>query len=306
MGKRQRPEWHKDLKRCTRLYEGFADAAPFFTAMYECVDTFFADRTVTSAPPVDPEEAEEGLRSGISLKVDLDLHTQNVADLLQRMSVVLAEANPELKGPAGVLRKYAEELAVQSPEAIGKHDVRELCDRLVADEGWEQDLATFVYTLTLSSFYKRCLQDTAEALRTGLWIEGHCPLCGEKPHYGVLRADDGAKELQCWLCGTKWVHTRIRCPYCDNEEQEDLAYFTVDGHETCRVNVCRRCHQYCKVTDGRRLKGGGQVFLDIHNLASLSYDLTARQEGFSPGSGLQWVNAEEMACRQEGIEKTAN
>jgi formate dehydrogenase maturation protein FdhE len=297
LGKHQRPEWHKDLKRCTRLYEGFANAAPFFTAMYGCVDTFFADRTVTSAPPVNPEEAKEGLRSGISLEVDVPLDTRDVTDLLQRMSVVLAEANPDLKVPAGVLREYAEELSVRSPEAIGKQDVRELCDRLVADGGWEQDLATFVYTLTLSSFHKRRLQDTAEALRTGLWMEGHCPLCGEKPHYGVLRADDGAKELQCWLCGTRWVHTRIKCPYCGNEEQEDLGYFNVEGQETCRVNFCQKCHQYCKIIDGRRLKGGGQIFLDIHNLASLSYDLAARQEGFTPGSSLEWVNAEEIACR---------
>ena len=297
LGKHQRPEWHKDLKRCTRLYEGFANAAPFFTAMYECVDTFFADRTVTSAPPVNPEEAKEGLRSGISLEVDVPLDTRDVTDLLRRMSVVLAEANPDLKVPAGVLREYVEELTVRSPEAIGKQDVRELCDRLVADGGWEQDLATFVYTLTLSSFYRRRLQDTAGALRTGLWMEGHCPLCGEKPHYGVLRADDGAKELQCWLCGTRWVHTRIKCPYCGNEEQEDLGYFNVEGQETCRVNFCQKCHQYCKIIDGRRLKGGGRIFLDIHNLASLSYDLAARQEGFTPGSSLEWVNAEEIACR---------
>lgn len=297
MGKHQRPEWQRDIKRCTRLYEGFAGAAPFFAAMYECVDKFFAGRTVTSAPPVDSEEAEDSLRSRISLEVDVPLDTQDVVDLLQRMSVVLAEANPELTGPAEMLKESAGLLLRDSPSRIRKRDVRELCDRLVADGDWEQDLATFIYTLTTSSFYRRSLRETAGVLRTGLWVEGHCPLCGEKPHYGLLRAEDNAKELECWLCGTGWVHTRIKCPYCGNEEQEDLGYFTVDGQETCRVNFCQKCHQYCKIIDGRRLKGGGQVFLDIHNLASLSYDLAARQEGFNPGSGLQWVNAEEMACR---------
>ncbi len=296
MGKRQRPAWQRDLKRCTRLYEGFADAAPFFTAMYEYVDTFFADHAVASGPPVDPEEAADMLRSGRSLEVDVLLDTQDVAHLLTRLSHVLAEANPELAGPASVLREYAGELLRESPSKIRKQDVRDLCDRLVADGDWEQDLATFIYTLSTSSFYKRCLQETVESLQTGLWIEGHCPLCGEKPHYGLLRSDDNAKELECWLCGTKWVHTRIKCPYCGNEEQEDLGYFAVEGQETCRVNFCQRCHQYCKIIDGRKLKGGGQVFVDIHNLASLSHDLAARQEGFTPGSGLQWVNAEEIAC----------
>jgi len=296
LGKRQLPEWQKDLKRCTRLYEGFTDAAPFFTAVYECVQEFFEKRPVKPGPPVDPEQAEDSLRTGTSLQVNVPLDTKDMVDLLQSTGIVLAEANPKLKDAAGVLRKYAEQLAPDYPESILKQDVRDLCERLVSDGDWEQDLATFVYTLTLSSFYKRSLKDTAESLRTGLWVEGHCPLCGEKPHYGILRADDGAKELDCWLCGTGWVHTRIKCPYCGNEEQEDLGFFTIEGQETCRVNVCRRCHQYCKIIDGRRLKGAGRVFLDIHNLASLSYDLVARQEGFTPGSGLEWVNAEEMAC----------
>lgn len=297
MGKRQLPEWHKDLKRCTRLYEGFADAAPFFTSMYECVHAFFENRTANPGPPVDAEEAADRLRAGISLEVDVQLDAQDVADLLQGMSVVLAGSNPDLKGPAGVLRERAHELARESPGRIAKRGVQELCDRLIADGDWEQDLATFIYTLAVSSFYRRFSRETAGALRTDLWLEGRCPLCGEKPHYGVLRSDDGAKELECWLCGTRWVHTRIKCPYCGNEEQEDLGYFTVEGQETCRVNFCRRCHQYCKLIDGRKLKGGGQIFLEIHNLASLSYDVVARQEGFTPGSGLQWVNAEEMACR---------
>ncbi|MFU8796799.1 MAG: formate dehydrogenase accessory protein FdhE [Dehalococcoidia bacterium] len=306
MDKRHRTKRQKDLKRCTRLYEGFSDASPFFSAMYECVQTFFVKRPVNPGPSFDLKEVEDSLRSGISLQVDVPLDTQDVVDLLKSIGVVLAEANPELKGPAGVLREYAEQLAMDSSERICKQNVRDLCDRLVTDGDWEQDLATLLYNMTLSSFYKRCLQETSESLRTGLWSEGHCPLCGEKPHYGVLRADDGAKELQCWLCGTSWVHTRIKCPYCGNEEQEDLGYFTLEGQEACRVNFCQKCRQYCKIIDGRKLKGGGEVFLDIHNLASLSYDLVARQEGFTPGSGLQWVNAGEMACRQGDIDKTAN
>jgi formate dehydrogenase accessory protein FdhE len=295
LNKRQCTERQTDLKRCTRLYEGFPGAAPFFSAVYECVQTFFERRPVKPGPPVDLDEAENSLRSGVSLQVDVPLDSQDVVDLLQSIGTVLAEANPELKGPAGVLREHAAQLAEDFPEGISKQNVRDLCDRLVTDGGWEQDLATFIYSLTLSSFYKRCLQETSESLRTGLWSAAHCPLCGEKPHYGVLRADDGAKELQCWLCGTSWVHTRIKCPYCGNEEQEDLGYFTLEGQETCRVNFCQKCRQYCKIIDGRKLKGGGEVFLDIHNLASLSYDLVARHEGFTPGSGLQWVNAEEMA-----------
>ena len=161
----------------------------------------------------------------------------------------------------------------------------------------------FLFSIALSSFYKQLLQSTAEVLQTDLWKEGNCPLCGEKPHYGLLRPEDGAKELECWLCGTKWVHTRIKCPFCSNQEQEELGYFTVENREICRINFCQQCCQYYKIVDARKFNTSGDIALAIHNLASLSHDLLARQEGFAPGSGLEWVNPKEIADRQEAVRK---
>ena len=163
----------------------------------------------------------------------------------------------------------------------------------------EQDLATFLFPLMLSSLYRQYLQSSAEVLRTDLWEGGDCPLCGEKPHFGMLRPEDGAKQLECWLCGTRWVHTRIKCPFCNNEEQESLGYFTIEGNDICRVNFCKSCSHYYKIFDARKFQTDGDLILTVHNLATLDYDLKAREEGFTPGSGLEWVNEMEIANRQD-------
>ncbi|MBE0430849.1 MAG: formate dehydrogenase accessory protein FdhE [Dehalococcoidia bacterium] len=295
----QHTEWQRETERCTRLYEGFAEAAPFVNAAYRCIHTFFEDHPITAQPAADPEEAAQRLRVGASLQMNPSLATADVVDLLRKLGAALAEANPDLKGTARALEGRSERLLLDSQDSVGKEDIQRLFASMVEVGELEQDLATFLLTLTLSSLYRRHLQLTGETLRTELWREGHCPLCGESPHYGLLRPEDGAKQLECWLCGTRWVYTRIKCPFCSNEEQDDLGYFTVEDREMCRVSFCRRCHRYLKIIDARKLDAGGDIMLAIHNLASLSHDLLAAQEGFAPGSGLQWVNPREMAGARE-------
>ena len=304
MSARQQGGWQKEAQRCARLYEGFAAATPFVNAAYECVHRFFEDHPVKAQPALDPDEVACKLRAGTSLEINPALATGDIVELLTRLSAELAKSNAELKATAGALKARFEQFRRDSQDAVGKEEVRRLFESAVEAGELEQDLATFLLTLTLSSFYRQHLQSTSGVLRTDPWREGHCPLCGEKPHYGLLRREDGAKQLECWLCGTRWVHTRIKCPFCSNEEQDDLGYFTVYDREMCRVNFCRRCHQYVKIIDARKLEAGQDIILAIHNLSTLSHDLLARQQGFAPGSGLLWINKAELNSGHEPIDKS--
>jgi formate dehydrogenase accessory protein FdhE len=298
LSSRQRSPWQTEIERCARLYEGFSQAAPFVAAAYECVQRFFQKHPVTPHPPVDPQEAAGRFRAGTSLSINPPLPATELAELLKAICTALVEANADLRATARVLEERSERLRVSSPGTVDKQEVGGLFVTLVKTGELEQDLATFLLFLMLSSFYARQLGPIRRGLQTDLWREGHCPLCGGKPHYGLLRRDDGAKQLECWLCETRWVHTRIKCPFCNNEEQDDLGYFTVDDRELCRISFCRRCNHYLKIIDARKLDGKGDIDLTIHNLASLSHDLLARQEGFVAGSGLEWVNPAEIDNRR--------
>ena len=288
-----------EIARCTRLYKDFSDAAAFVSAVCQVIYNYFKEHPVTPIPAVDEEEATVRMREGKSLDLHPSLRTEDIVSLLKELSAAMLKVNPKLKDIVNQLNERFDSFKTDSPELVTKEKVFELQDSLIKETELEEDLATFLFSFMLFSFYRQFLIPSAEVLRTDLWEGGNCPLCGEKPHYGMLRAEDGAKMLACWLCGTEWSHTRVKCPFCDNTEQEDLGYFTVEGDEKVRVNYCKKCCQYYKLIDVREFHADGDLTLAIHNLASLTHDLLARREGFTPGSGLEWLNKDEAIEAQD-------
>jgi FdhE protein len=110
------------------------------------------------------------------------------------------------------------------------------------------------------------------------WDEGYCPICGKEPKIGEIKGDEEGRFLFCNQCGLEWNYSRIRCPFCGNEEQQTLAYFTVEGDERYRVDVCNVCKKYVKIVDFR--DSGGKANLDVEDIATLHLDMLASEEGY--------------------------
>jgi FdhE protein len=117
---------------------------------------------------------------------------------------------------------------------------------------------------------------TNRIARSG-WSEGYCPICGKEPKIGQIRGEDG-RFLFCNQCGFEWHYLRIKCPFCGNEEQQSLAYFTVEGDEQYRVDVCNECKRYIKIVDFRESKR--EPNLDVEDIATLHLDILANEEGY--------------------------
>ena len=112
------------------------------------------------------------------------------------------------------------------------------------------------------------------------WTEGYCPICGKEPKIGEIRAEEeGRRYLFCHQCGYKWHFRRIKCPFCSNEEQHSLAYFSVEGEERYRVDVCNKCRRYIKIVD--LPKTGEEANLDVEDIATLHLDMLAYEEGYN-------------------------
>ncbi|MBN1380811.1 MAG: formate dehydrogenase accessory protein FdhE [Deltaproteobacteria bacterium] len=110
------------------------------------------------------------------------------------------------------------------------------------------------------------------------WAEGYCPICGKEPKIGEIKEEDGKRYLFCNQCGFEWHFRRIKCPFCGNEEQQSLAYFTVETDERYRVDVCNECKRYIKIVDFRKTKE--QANLDVEDIATLHLDMLANEEGY--------------------------
>ncbi len=146
--------------------------------------------------------------------------------------------------------------------------------------------ATMILLETASPFYRAYAQ--AHALEDDVlerWEGGSCPVCGARPHWGLLEFETGARILECWLCSTRWGYPRLSCPFCGNVDQRQLEFFSVDGDERVRVHFCRQCASYLKIMDCR--DDGREVALRVVLLASLIHDVAARHQGLQPGSELR-------------------
>lgn len=120
-------------------------------------------------------------------------------------------------------------------------------------------------------------QKYVDVIARSEWSEGYCPICGKEPKIGQIRGEEG-RFLFCNQCGFEWHFLRIKCPFCSNEEQQSLAYFTVEGDEQYRVDVCNECKRYIKIVDFRESKR--EPNLDVEDIATLHLDILANEEGY--------------------------
>ncbi|MBU2055369.1 MAG: formate dehydrogenase accessory protein FdhE [Proteobacteria bacterium] len=117
-----------------------------------------------------------------------------------------------------------------------------------------------------------------DAVAKSGWSEGYCPICGREPKIGEIRDEEGTRYLFCNQCGFEWSFLRIKCPFCGNEEQQTLAYFTVEEDEQRRVDVCNACKRYIKIVDFRETNQ--KADLDVEDIATLHLDMLANDEGY--------------------------
>lgn len=143
----------------------------------------------------------------------------------------------------------------------------------------EIDLVDLFLEESLRPAMEKVVERYGEIVADSGWTEGYCPICGKEPKIGEIREEEGKRFLFCNQCGFEWRFRRVKCPFCGNEEQQSLAYFTVEGDEKYRVDVCNECKRYIKMVDFRNQSE--QANLDVEDIATLHLDMLANEEGYN-------------------------
>ncbi len=141
----------------------------------------------------------------------------------------------------------------------------------------EKLLLVYLLQLCLRPALEQYAECTRGFLKESEWSEGFCPVCGSFPYLAELRGEEGRRYLYCAECGTDWGFERIGCPFCGNDEQKKLAYFSAENELQYRVDVCKSCKRYIKTIDFR--KTAQDLIPDVENLATLHLDVLAKKEG---------------------------
>jgi len=160
--------------------------------------------------------------------------------------------------------------------AILKQDEKGLRD-MAAAVGLDPNVLLFLGKTALRPSLNSLRNTVRESLVKDLWDRGYCPLCGSQPDMACFERT-GKRSLHCELCGEEWFYPRIKCPFCNTEDQEKLGYFEAEEEEGFRVYFCRECRRYIKTIDKKAFEVS--VPLELESLTTLHLDLVAQERGF--------------------------
>ena len=232
----------------------------------------------TGPEDVDPEEViRKTKESQVALGDDRLIPPKGpFAELLYELLIALGEDEERL---TGFVDKIAQSVGMGKIFIGGLHISPEnLAEVLIEEQGIDQGRLL----AALMAAWQTFVVAEAEVIRPHIvretWNLSTCPICGSHPEMSRIEATEGHLYLVCPLCLTEWKHPRLKCPWCGNENQNTLGFFMAEEYPGYRVNICRDCSGYLKVTVEKTMNRRHVPTVD--NLLTLELDLQAEREGF--------------------------
>ncbi|MGH9040306.1 MAG: formate dehydrogenase accessory protein FdhE, partial [Acidimicrobiia bacterium] len=117
------------------------------------------------------------------------------------------------------------------------------------------------------------------------WAGRACPAGGGLPQVSVIAPESGEfmggspRSLVCGRCAGWWTFSRATCAWCGEEDPRKVAPFVPEAG-AARIDACETCGVYVKTFDLRQ-PGGNAVVPLVDDVATLTLDLWAREQGLS-------------------------
>lgn len=171
---------------------------------------------------------------------------------------------------------------LQAPPEKGK----ELFERWVK----ELEVPPGPLSFLLESLRRVILEQRAKEITAALgelhWDKGYCPICGDNPSFALIEEKGGKRFLHCSSCGHDWRFTRVVCPCCENQAQQGMTYFYVEGKPYESAFICDKCGRYL-VT----LNRAAHIFdrdPDVSAMSLVHLDVLMQEKGYSPMTACIW------------------
>ena len=143
-----------------------------------------------------------------------------------------------------------------------------------AELGLDVALTATVLRWTLFAPLNHLQARLAPALPNTPWPHGYCAICGSWPLLGEFRGLEQVRYLRCGLCAMSWEFSRLKCPFCGNDDHRQLGFLHQEGEEgKLRVATCDACRGYVKMV--ATLAPLEPVRLLVMEVATLPLDLAA-------------------------------
>lgn len=207
----------------------------------------------------------------------LGVEPEKFASLASQATQILQRHNPswdfeDEEPPPGELVSLAKEIfetweTLTSPGARGPADE--------PGDSWRVRPVALAVGFALAPYLYRASDTVLPELDLVRWRQGYCPVCGGRPNFAVLEAEQGARRLLCSRCNSLWSYSRVGCPFCKSREKQNY-YPSEDG--VYRLYVCPECRRYLKTMDLREVHREVQPV--VERLLTVAMDLVAQEEGY--------------------------
>ena len=233
---------------------------------------------------------KEKLRAGIPVIQQMKIFSPDdpLSEIALSLAAAVKEGMPKLAAEMDRLC----ELIQNGKLHLAEYFVDKSGGENQAKEHWGNDLnvspsnASFLLSLVARVLLERRRIESTEALGALEWEKGYCPVCGEFPSIALIEEKGGKRFLHCSSCGQDWRFTRVVCPYCEKEAQQEMDYYYVENKTEESAFVCDQCKKYV-VT----LYRAGRLYardMDISAISLVHLDMIMQEKGFEPMVACAW------------------
>jgi len=233
---------------------------------------------------------KEKLRAGVSLIQQMSLFSPD--DPLNEIALSMTSAVKEGMPKLSVEMDRLSELIQKGKLRLAEYFEEKSGGENKTAEHWGDDLkvspsnASFLLSLTARVLLEHRAREATKALGGFTWEKGYCPVCGEFPSIALIEEEGGKRFLHCSSCGRDWRFTRVVCPYCEKEAQQEMDYFYNENKTQESAFVCGQCNKYL-VT----LYRAGRLHardMDISAISLVHLDMIMQEKGYEPMVTCAW------------------
>ncbi len=225
---------------------------------------------------IDSTDTLEAWKRGRSILTprELTLDWGNITALYQRLVELVTKREDGRQQEKGLLNAITE-MENGAPaliKAVLASDVQAI-ETSAKTYNIDSPVLELLLRLSLRPALITIAQAVLKQLDLSHWYYGHCPVCGSTPRLADLSGEGGKRTLHCSLCEAAWPYQRLRCPFCENDNREELGYLRAEEEEGLRVDLCGRCNHYLKTIDLREL--AGPIIVPLDDTATWHLDIIA-------------------------------
>ena len=268
----------KRIQQIKKKRPGYGEILDFYQKVKEAQDELKVSLKIDPIK-LKKEWKELLAKEGFSLiqKEDFPVDIEVSIKLFQSLCQIGKEANPHMAEQVEKINKALNNKKIDLKKLLKRGVKQQKIEQVAAELGLDEKVFSFL----IQSSARPSIEIGMERLRSELdpetWLKSHCPVCGSLPSLSLLKGEGGKRYLLCSYCGYQWRIDRLFCPFCNNKEQDSLQYFSGEGEEVYRIDLCDKCHQYIKTIDYRTLE---ELDPALEDLATLHLDILASQKGY--------------------------